>query len=70
MRLLVFFLLVGSQLAKAQHNPNCDGKTAIVHLFEWKWTDIAAECERFLGPAGYCGFQVGEEFSLFSFIVF
>ena len=24
-----------------------------VHLFEWKWTDIAAECESVLGPAGY-----------------
>ena len=21
-----------------------------VHLFEWKWTDIAAECESVLGP--------------------
>ena len=21
-------------------------------LFEWKWTDIASECERFLGPIG------------------
>ena len=29
----------------------------IVHLFEWKWTDIALECERFLAPAGYCGVQ-------------
>ena len=45
-------------LAVGQYNPNCDGKQVIVHLFEWKWTDIAAECERFLGPAGYCGFQV------------
>ena len=24
-----------------------------VHLFEWKWTDIAAECESVLGPAGF-----------------
>ncbi|CAG0880034.1 unnamed protein product [Cyprideis torosa] len=38
-------------------NPHCNGKTVIVHLFEWKWTDIAAECERFLGPANYCGVQ-------------
>ncbi|CAF1547390.1 unnamed protein product, partial [Didymodactylos carnosus] len=29
-----------------------------VHLFEWKWNDIAAECERFLGPKGYSGVQV------------
>lgn len=40
-------------------NPNCaPGRHTIVHLFEWKWSDIAAECERFLGPYGYCGVQV------------
>jgi alpha-amylase len=45
-------------LALAQHDPHCGGRTAIVHLFEWTWTSIAAECERFLGPTGYCGLQV------------
>ena len=29
-----------------------------VHLFEWKWTDIASECETVLGPAGYKAVQV------------
>lgn len=29
-----------------------------VHLFEWKWTDIAAECESVLAPAGYRAVQV------------
>ena len=29
-----------------------------VHLFEWKWTDIAAECEQVLGPAGFTAVQV------------
>lgn len=29
-----------------------------VHLFEWKWTDIATECERELGPDGYAAVQV------------
>ena len=29
-----------------------------VHLFEWRWTDIARECEVFLGPAGYKGVQI------------
>uniref|UniRef100_A0A1I8F5Z9 Aamy domain-containing protein n=1 Tax=Macrostomum lignano TaxID=282301 RepID=A0A1I8F5Z9_9PLAT len=29
----------------------------VVHLFEWRWNDIANECERFLGPYGYCGVQ-------------
>jgi alpha-amylase len=29
-----------------------------VHLFDWKWTDIATECENVLGPAGYAAVQV------------
>ncbi len=29
-----------------------------VHLFEWRWPDIAAECEKFLGPNGYAAVQV------------
>ncbi len=29
-----------------------------VHLFEWPWPDIAAECEEVLGPAGYSAVQV------------
>jgi alpha-amylase len=29
-----------------------------VHLFEWKWTDIARECETVLGPASVTGVQV------------
>lgn len=34
------------------------GRNAMVHLFEWKWDDIAVECERFLGPNGFAGVQV------------
>src|SRR4051812_23245514 len=33
-------------------------RTVYVHLFEWKWTDIALECENFLGPKGYAAVQV------------
>jgi alpha-amylase len=29
-----------------------------VHLFEWKWTDIASECEQTLGPAGFKAVQI------------
>ncbi len=32
--------------------------TAFVHLFEWKWTDIANECETFLGPKGFDAVQI------------
>ncbi len=30
----------------------------IVHLFEWRWADIARECEVWLGPKGFKGVQV------------
>ncbi len=30
----------------------------MVHLFEWRWPDIAAECETVLGPAGFAAVQV------------
>jgi alpha-amylase len=29
-----------------------------VHLFEWRWTDIATECETVLGPASFAAVQV------------
>ena len=34
------------------------GRTVMIHLFEWKWTDIASECERFLAPKGYAAVQI------------
>src|SRR6478735_3567371 len=30
----------------------------LAHLFEWRWTDIARECEAYLGPAGFTGVQI------------
>lgn len=35
-----------------------DPKGVLVHLFEWRFDDIAKECEQFLGPKGYAGVQV------------
>jgi alpha-amylase len=29
-----------------------------VHLFEWRWADIARECEVWLGPKGFKGVQI------------
>lgn len=40
--------------AQAQTTP----RTAFVHLFEWKWIDIAKECENYLGPKGFAAVQV------------
>ena len=46
-------------VAQGFKDPNVfPGRSVMIHLFEWKWTDIAAECERFLGPKGYAGVQV------------
>lgn len=41
------------------HDPHFIGnRQVIVHLMEWKYPDIATECEQFLGPYGYGGVQV------------
>uniref|UniRef100_A0A8C2KF42 Amylase alpha 2B n=1 Tax=Cyprinus carpio TaxID=7962 RepID=A0A8C2KF42_CYPCA len=55
----LLFILVTFGLGFAQHNPNMkNGRTSIVHLFEWHWADIAQECERYLAPNGYRGVQI------------
>ena len=44
------------------------GRDVTVHLFEWKWSDIARECS-WLAEAGYCAVQVGPSVhNLFTFI--
>lgn len=44
--------------AAAIVNAPATARTTFVQLFEWKWPDIAQECEDFLGPAGYAAVQV------------
>lgn len=52
-------LLVTIVAASAQFDPYFfPNHSTIVHLFEWKWDDIAKECEQFLGPNGYGGVQL------------
>jgi len=60
MKYLVFVWLVVSVVGVlSQKDPNVwTDRSAIVHLFEWKFDDIADECERFLAPKGYAGVQV------------
>lgn len=43
--------------ASAQTTPPAP-RTVMVHLFEWKWNDIATECETVLGPKGFSAVQV------------
>jgi alpha-amylase len=33
-------------------------RTVSVQLFEWKWTDVALECEQWLGPHGFAAVQI------------
>jgi alpha-amylase len=33
-------------------------RTVYVHLFEWRWADIARECELYLGQKGFAAVQV------------
>jgi len=55
---LVLAMFIGLGKAADYKDPHCTGnRHGIVHLFEWKWSDIARECETFLGPMGYCGVQ-------------
>jgi len=62
--LKIQILFIGIQLIlechslATYHDPHfVDDRSVIVQLFEWKWEDIAKECEEFLGPNGYGGVQ-------------
>ncbi|XP_064371895.1 pancreatic alpha-amylase-like [Dromaius novaehollandiae] len=55
----VLLLLAAVGFCGAQYDPHTQyGRTSIVHLFEWRWADIALECERYLAPYGFGGVQV------------
>lgn len=66
MNISIFTFLVFTIFScKAQFNPhNWRDRSTIVHLFEWKWSDVAIECERFLGPNGFAGVQVNNEIKI------
>ncbi|KAJ8409556.1 hypothetical protein AAFF_G00229570 [Aldrovandia affinis] len=58
-KMKVFILTLFLRLSLAQHDPHTKhGRTSIVHLFEWRWADIAQECERYLAPNGFGGVQI------------
>ena len=45
---------------KARHfgRAPTSNKSVIIEMFEWNWDSVAAECQNFIGPAGY-GFVQG-----------
>uniref|UniRef100_A0A182JYI3 Alpha-amylase n=1 Tax=Anopheles christyi TaxID=43041 RepID=A0A182JYI3_9DIPT len=50
---------VPSDLPVNRNDPHYyPGRQVMVHLFEWTFENIAEECEKILGPAGYGGVQV------------
>lgn len=56
---MLFLLVAIFSVANAQYETHqWPERSTIVHLFEWKWDDIAKECEDFLAPRGYAGVQV------------
>lgn len=56
---IALLLAACAVLVSGQFNPNfAPGRSVIVHMFEWKYKDIAEECELHLGPEGIGGIQV------------
>lgn len=51
-------LFIPSPAAQPLSSEPVEPRTAFVHLFEWRWDDIAQECETFLGPKGYAAVQI------------
>ncbi|KAJ2948965.1 hypothetical protein O0L34_g5903 [Tuta absoluta] len=60
MHLILILALLGSVYCENHHyrTNQLPYRSTIVHLFEWKWLDIAEECERFLAPKGFGGVQI------------
>ncbi|XP_057664203.1 alpha-amylase-like [Diorhabda carinulata] len=55
---VVFIQIISINYALGQFDPHFTGnKNVIVNLFEWKWSDIAKECENFLQYNGYGAVQ-------------
>lgn len=59
----VVLISIAFLLTNGQHNPHFkQNRRAIVQLFEWKFVDVANECETFLSKHNFAGVQV--KFSL------
>jgi alpha-amylase len=52
--ILILWVIFFTTVSYVQAEP----RTVFVHLFEWRWEDIAKECENFLGPKGYAAVQI------------
>lgn len=56
--LAAILLMFCHKSVEPSKDPNMlPGRSVVVHLFEWRYDDIAEECETFLGPRGYGAVQ-------------
>jgi alpha-amylase len=56
-------LCIGLTIVGCNASPNSDphfvdDRQVVTHLMEWKYSEIAKECEIFLGPYGFGGVQL------------
>ncbi|XP_077978331.1 alpha-amylase 2-like [Glandiceps talaboti] len=59
MKFVAFCLLLLATTAWSQWGENMkNNRSALIQLFEWKWSDVAKECENFLDRWEYGGVQV------------
>ncbi|MFI2810672.1 carbohydrate-binding module family 20 domain-containing protein [Microbulbifer sp. JSM ZJ756] len=58
MRYFSAMMFLSLALTTASTTAHAVPRTAFVHLFEWQWDQVAAECENFLGPKGFSAVQV------------
>ncbi|GLH05681.1 Alpha-amylase [Gryllus bimaculatus] len=71
MRALLLVACALAASAAGQKNPNWwGGRNTIVHLFEWKFSDIASECENYLAPNGFAGVQIKGSLTVYVDVVF
>ncbi|CAD5221708.1 unnamed protein product [Bursaphelenchus xylophilus] len=56
--LFLFLLAPSSDADPYDDTHNIGSRDLMVHLFEWKWNDIAQECENFLSKNGYGAVQI------------
>ncbi|GAA1031968.1 carbohydrate-binding module family 20 domain-containing protein [Virgisporangium ochraceum] len=55
--LILSFAVVATTTTRPARAAVANG-SSIVHLFQWRWSSIAQECESTLGPTGWGGVQV------------
>lgn len=58
-RSILFLSVIATFPVNGQFDPHFIGnRSVIVHLFEWKWDDVARECSETLGPNGVGAVQI------------